>query len=82
MDLSAYAPKDAKLIRDNEGKTAYELLNLGLSQKAYERLTENRESEITAPKQKAPVIPPTPQEGEGDTIKKDRKHTFQSWWNF
>lgn len=37
-DLSMFAPKDAKIIRENEGKTAYELLAMGLSEKAFSRL--------------------------------------------
>jgi hypothetical protein len=39
MDLTAFAPKDRALIKNNPDKTPYELLALGLSQKAYERLT-------------------------------------------
>lgn len=36
-----FSPKDAKIIRDNQEKTAEELLALGLSQKAYSRLKES-----------------------------------------
>lgn len=41
MNLKNYSPKDARLIRDNEGKTPDELLALGLSQRGYRRLLED-----------------------------------------
>lgn len=41
MNLKNYAPKDARLIKDNEGKTPDELLALGLSQRGYSRLLED-----------------------------------------
>lgn len=40
IDLTGFAPRDAKLIKDNEGKSIYDLLQLGLSQKAADRLGE------------------------------------------
>ncbi len=40
MDLKKFSPKDAKIIRDNPGRTADELLDLGLSQKATQRLKD------------------------------------------
>ncbi len=40
MNLKNYSPKDARLIKDNEGKSPDELLALGLSQRAYRRLLE------------------------------------------
>jgi hypothetical protein len=40
MNLKNYSPKDARLIKDNEGKTPDELLALGLSQRGYRRLLE------------------------------------------
>lgn len=49
MDNKAYSPKDAKIIRDNEGKTPYELLELGLSQKAFTRLTSDLAEQAAAP---------------------------------
>jgi len=49
MALGGYAPRDEKLIRENEGKTAYELLELGLSNKAFERLSAEKESQRNAP---------------------------------
>lgn len=39
IDLNLYGTRDAKLIRENPNKTPYELLQLGLSHKAYTRLT-------------------------------------------
>ena len=39
-ELSGFAPRDAKVIRENEGKSIYELLQLGISQKAGDRLAE------------------------------------------
>ncbi len=38
--MEGFSTKDAKIIRENEGKTPYDLLQLGLSQKGYERLLE------------------------------------------
>ena len=38
-----YGNRDAKIIRENEGKTPYELLDLGLSKSAYERLMKKTE---------------------------------------
>jgi hypothetical protein len=40
IDLTGFAPRDAKLIKDNEGKSIYDLLQLGLSPKAGDRLAE------------------------------------------
>lgn len=40
MNLKNYSPKDARLIKDNEGKTPDELLTLGLSQRGYRRMLE------------------------------------------
>lgn len=39
-NLKGFAPKDAKIIKQNSDKTPYELLALGISHKAYERLLE------------------------------------------
>ena len=39
IDLTLFGTRDAKLIRENPTKTPYELLQLGLSHKAYTRLT-------------------------------------------
>lgn len=41
MNLKNFSPKDARLIKDNEGKTPDELLTLGLSQRGYRRLLED-----------------------------------------
>lgn len=41
MNLKNYSPKDARLIKDNEGKTPDELLAIGLSQRGYRRLLED-----------------------------------------
>ena len=51
-DTTGYSPKDAKIIRDNEGKSPYELLELGLSQRAFDRLTLQLENERSAPQPK------------------------------
>lgn len=40
IDLKKFSPKDAKLINEHEGKSIYELLQLGISQKAGDRLAE------------------------------------------
>lgn len=39
IELSGFAPRDAKIIKENEGKSVYELLQLGLSAKAGDRLS-------------------------------------------
>lgn len=47
MDLSAFGPKDKKIIKDNEGVSPYDLLvKNGLSQKAYDKLIAQNESKI------------------------------------
>lgn len=38
IDTGTFAPRDAKIIKENEAKTPYELLELGLSEKAYQRM--------------------------------------------
>lgn len=48
VDVSKFGPKDAKIIRENEGKTPYELLELGLSQKAYDRLISGEAKETVS----------------------------------
>lgn len=40
MKTKRFAPKDAKIIRENEGATPDQLLELGLSSKAYHRLVD------------------------------------------
>lgn len=40
LDLTGFAPKDIKIIKDNPGKTIYDLTMAGLSAKAAERLKE------------------------------------------
>lgn len=52
IDLTMFGTRDAKIIRENEGKTPYELLQLGLSHKAYTRLTSQPTAAI------APEAPP------------------------
>lgn len=52
MDNSKFAPRDQKIITENEGKTPYELLELGLSEKAYNRLLD---IEATANTVKEPI---------------------------
>jgi hypothetical protein len=50
--------KDARLIRDNPGMSAADLLNLGLSQGAYEELLKQQENPYgTTETPKKPVIP-------------------------
>jgi len=49
MDLSTYSNRDAKIIRDNPDASPYDLLALGLSQKAYDRYTETLEKQSKAP---------------------------------
>lgn len=46
MDTKGFSPKDAKIIRENEGKSVYELTMLGLSSKAAERLNQAIEDTI------------------------------------
>src|SRR4051812_5134390 len=38
MESIRYAPRDAKIIKDNPGKSPYELQALGISDKAFEKL--------------------------------------------
>lgn len=40
FDLTSFGPKDKKIIKDNPGKELMELASLGLSDKAYTRLTD------------------------------------------
>lgn len=40
FDLTPFGPKDKKIIKDNPGKDLMELASLGLSDKAYARLTD------------------------------------------
>lgn len=48
-----FAPKDAKIIRENPDKSPYELMtDFGLSEKAYNRLLEQESVERAAPKAK------------------------------
>ncbi len=44
MKTQRFAPKDAKIIREHEGATPEQLLELGLSKKAYQRLLAQQES--------------------------------------
>jgi len=59
MDTQKFAPRDQKIITDNEGKSPYELLELGLSEKAYNRLLEIEANantvKVDAPKQESKV---------------------------
>jgi len=41
MNMKKFSQKDARLIKDNKGKTPDELLALGLSQQGYRRLLED-----------------------------------------
>lgn len=41
MNTKKFSPKDARILKDNEGKTPDELLALGLSQRGYRRLLED-----------------------------------------
>lgn len=41
MNIKKFSPKDARIIKDNEGKTPDELLTLGLSQRGYRRMLED-----------------------------------------
>lgn len=43
MKTKRFAPKDAKLIREHPDATPAELLEKGLSKKAYQRLAEQKE---------------------------------------
>lgn len=55
IDLSNFRPKDAKIISENEGKEPYDLLELGLSQKAYERLISGDYKQLKETEAKAEV---------------------------
>lgn len=49
--------KDEKIIKANPDASAYELLQLGISEKKYNELLEKESTEATAPRQKvAPVV--------------------------
>lgn len=53
-----FAPKDAKIIRENPDKSPYELMtDFGLSEKAYNRLLEQESVERAAPKVQAESQP-------------------------
>lgn len=60
-DLSSFGPKDQKILRENPGKTPYELAELGLTNKAFERLLAGEmpdletKEEAPEPKSKAPT---------------------------
>lgn len=66
IELSGFAPRDAKIIKENEGKSVYELLQLGLSAKAGDRLTgmnygsESKASEEHEPKEEPKTKQPEP----------------------
>lgn len=58
MSKEQYGTRDAKIIRENEGKTPYELLQLGLSKAAYERMVKGEttvKEAVSEPKE--PVAP-------------------------
>jgi hypothetical protein len=55
IDLTQFGTRDAKIIRENEGKTPYELLELGLSNKAYQRLTGEPMAELKQEQPSEPV---------------------------
>lgn len=55
IDTSAFAPKDAKIIRENADKEVYELITLGLSEKASNRLLEGDYKEIADAKEAVKV---------------------------
>lgn len=61
MKTKRFAPKDAKLIRENEGASPEQLLDLGLSPKAYQRLVDasNHFAEAIQPV-KVEQLPTTP----------------------
>lgn len=44
MKTQRFAPKDAKITREHEGNTPEQLLELGLSKKAYQRLLAQQET--------------------------------------
>lgn len=46
IDVSTFGPKDAKIIKDNPGKTPYELQDLGITGKAFDRLLAGDYTEI------------------------------------
>lgn len=57
MNPLKFSPKDARIIRDNPGKNPDELLELGLSLKAFARLPEPS-IKTSAPVVATPVIVP------------------------
>lgn len=50
--------RDAKIMRENEGKTPYELLQLGLSKAAYERLMNEKVEPTKTVVEEAPAPEP------------------------
>lgn len=60
MDLTGVSKKGVKLINDNPGATAYELLEKGLSQKDYEKIaaqsTDAAPPKTETPEDEAPAV--------------------------
>lgn len=76
MNPLKFSPKDAKIIRDNPGKSPDELLELGLSLKAFARLPEPSDK-MPAPVAASPIIIPVSvqsaaKEIHGNTVKLKR----------
>ena len=70
MDLSNFSNRDAKIIRDNPTKTPFELVRLGLSPRAFERLLN--ESKEAIKEEKPPIqMPPAKEESEGSDKPKE-----------
>ncbi len=57
MEYKKFSPRDAKLLKDNEGKTPDELRALGLSERAYRRLLADSIA-ITQPDADTVIIQP------------------------
>lgn len=72
IDLTTYGKRDAKLISENEGKDAYELKELGLSDKGFEHLlqdgyTGKLAAEKTEIKAETPIVQKGKEEPKGES---------------
>ncbi len=61
MKTRRFAPKDAKIIRENKDASPEELLELGLSKKAYQRLITPQEDDTILQPVKVEALEPKDQ---------------------
>lgn len=68
MATTSFSKKDQKIIDDNPGKSPYELVELGLSDKAFQELLaqEGEQKQAPRPSSAPPPAPPAPPADGGD----------------